>query len=130
MKEKFYRFMQGRYGNDQFNHFLMILSLAVMILSILWKPQLYLIAIALLAWGYYRMFSKKVYSRAVENQKYLSVREKVLGRLRREKDLLEQRKTYHIYKCPGCGQKVRIPRGKGRVEVHCPKCGKDFIKRS
>lgn len=130
MREKFYRFMQGRYGNDQFNHFLMILSLAVMILSILWKPQLYLIAIALLAWGYYRMFSKKVYSRAVENQKYLSVREKVLGRLRREKNLLEQRKTYHIYKCPGCGQKVRIPRGKGRVEVHCPKCGKDFIKRS
>ncbi len=130
MRERFYRFMQGRYGNDQFNHFLMILSLAVMILSIFWKPQLYLVAVALLAWGYYRMFSKKVYSRAVENQKYLSIRENVLKKLRREKNLLEQRKTYHIYKCPGCGQKVRIPRGKGKVEVHCPKCGMDFIKRS
>lgn len=130
MKERFYRFMQGRYGNDQFNRFLMILALAAMVLSILWKPQLYLAALVLLGWGYYRMFSRKVYSRAMENQKYLAIRERVLCRLRREKRQLEQRKEYHIYKCPGCGQKVRIPRGKGKVEVHCPKCGKDFIKRS
>lgn len=130
MRERFYRFMQGRYGNDQFNRFLMILALAAMVLSILWKPQLYLAALVFLGWGYYRMFSRKVYSRAMENQKYLTIREKVLCRLRRERRKLEQRKGYHIYKCPGCGQKVRIPRGKGKVEVHCPKCGKDFIKRS
>ena len=130
MRERLYRFMQGRYGNDQFNRFLMILALAAMVLSILWKPQLYLAALGFLGWGYYRMFSRKVYSRAMENQKYLTIREKVLCRLRRGKRELEQRKGYHIYKCPGCGQRVRIPRGKGKVEVHCPKCGKDFIKRS
>lgn len=130
MREKFYRFMQGRYGNDQFNHFLMIVSLVVMVLSIIWRPQCYLIAIALLGWGYYRMFSRKVYSRAMENQRYLEIRERAMCRLRRERKHLEQRKTHHIYRCPDCGQKVRIPRGKGKVEIHCPKCGKDFIKRS
>lgn len=130
MRERFYRFMQGRYGNDQFNRFLMILALAAMVLSILWKPQLYLAALGFLGWGYYRMFSRRVYRRAMENQRYLEIREKALCRLRRERKRLEQRKTYHIYKCPDCSQKVRIPRGKGKVEIHCPKCGKDFIKRS
>lgn len=130
MKEKFYHFMQGRYGNDQFNLFLMVVSLALLVLSMLWKPGFFAGAVALLAWGYYRMLSRKVYSRSLENQRYLDIREKALCRLRREKNLLVQRKSCHIYKCPGCGQKVRIPRGRGKVEIHCPKCGKDFIKRS
>ena len=76
------------------------------------------------------MFSRKVYTRAVENQRYLEIKEKVLIRLRRERRQLEQRKEYHIYKCPGCGQKVRIPRGKGKVEVRCPKCAHTFVKKS
>lgn len=115
--------MQGRYGNDPFNHFLMIMSLITMLLSVVWKPHFFAVAVALLGWGYYRMFSRKVYTRAVENERYLDIRDKILGRLK-------QQKTHHIYKCPGCGQKVRVPRGKGKIEIHCPKCGKDFIKRS
>ena len=130
MREKFYRFMQGRYGNDQFNRFLMILALAVLVLSVIWKPQFYLASVILLGWAYYRMFSRKVYTREVENQRYMELREKVMIRFRRGKKELEQRKEYHIYKCPGCGQKVRIPRGKGKVEVRCPKCGNTFVKRS
>ena len=130
LREKFYRFMQGRYGDDPLNRFLMIAALIAMILSIIWKPQFCLIALALLGWGYYRMFSRKVYTRAMENQRYLEVRVKALGRLNKERRLLAQRKDYHIYKCPGCGQKVRVPRGKGKIEVHCPKCGKYFVKKS
>lgn len=122
--------MQGRYGNDPLNRFLMIVSLIIMILAIIWKPQIYVIAIAVLGWGYYRMFSRKVYTRAVENQRYLEVRDSVLAKLNKKKNFLIQRKNYHIYKCPGCGQKVRVPRGKGKIQVHCPKCGEDFIKRS
>lgn len=122
--------MQGRYGNDPLNRFLMIVSLIIMILAIIWKPQIYVIAIAVLGWGYYRMFSRKVYTRAVENQRYLEVRDSVLAKLDKKRNFLIQRKNYHIYKCPGCGQKVRVPRGKGKIQVHCPKCGEDFIKRS
>ena len=35
-----------------------------------------------------------------------------------------------VFKCPNCGQKIRIPRGHGKVSVHCRKCGHDFIGRT
>ena len=65
-----------------------------------------------------------------ENQKYLGYTQKIRSRFTREKNMMEQRKTHHIYTCPGCGQKIRIPRGKGqKVEIECPKCHEKFIKR-
>ena len=53
-----------------------------------------------------------------------------LGRFQKEKRMMSQRKDYHIYSCPGCGQKIRIPRGGfKKVEIECPKCHTKFIKR-
>ena len=79
---------------------------------------------------YFRIFSRNIQQRYAENQKYLQMTSKFRFRFNKEKNLMKQRKTHHIYSCPGCGQKVRIPRGKGKIEIECPKCHTKFVKRS
>ena len=86
--------------------------------------------LALIIYTYYRVLSRDYAKRSAENQKYLAKTQKIRMRFQKEKGMMEQRKTHHIYKCPGCGQKIRIPRGKGKIEIECPKCHVKFIKRS
>lgn len=130
MKEKLYRFMMGRYGNDQLNRFLMVLTLIFFALSIFGLGLFYLLGLGCLLWAYFRMLSKNTYRRSLENNKYLKYEYKVRQSFSSFKRNLQQRKIYHIYKCPSCSQKIRIPRGKGRIEIRCPKCSQTFIKKS
>lgn len=130
MKEKMYKFMYGRYGNDQLNRFLIVVSLILWIISIFTTGFLGLIAVVLIGYSYFRMFSRNIYKRADENTRYLQMTYKIkgfTGRLRRD---MATRKTHHIYSCPQCRQRIRIPKGKGRIAVRCPKCSTEFIKRS
>ena len=130
MKEKFYRFMYGRNGADQFNQFLMTLAFIFLIISFFCSNFFYLLALLLLIYCYFRMFSKNLYKRRVENSKYLQYEYKVRQFFNTQKRDFNQRKTHHIYKCPSCRQKIRIPRGKGKIEIRCPKCSTTFIKKS
>lgn len=136
MKDKFIKFMQGRYGVDQFSKFTMGVALAAIILAIFAKPGsavgslLDTLGLAAIIYTYFRIFSRNIQKRYAENNKYLSMTSKLRLRFNKEKNLMEQRKTHHIYSCPSCGQKIRIPRGKGKIEIECPKCHTKFIKRS
>lgn len=130
MKEKLYRFMQGRYGNDQFNQFLLIASVISIVLSFFGSSVFYPVALVILGYTYFRMFSKNTYKRSEENRKYLQVTAKMRLRIQKWKNEMQQRKTHHIYKCPSCKQKIRVPKGKGRIEIKCPKCQNRFIKKS
>ena len=130
MRDKIYRFMQGRYGNDQFNRFLMIIVLALYVLSLFGVPFAYLLAIAGMVYAYFRMFSRNIYKRRAENNVYMKYEYKVRQKLATWKRDMKQRKTHHIYKCPSCKQKIRIPRGRGKIEIRCPKCNHTFIRRS
>ncbi len=130
MKEKFVRFMQGRYGVDQLNRFLMIFAVVLMVFSAFGADLCYLLAILVMVYAYYRMFSKQIYKRSVENQKYLQYQWKVKACLAKHKSELQQRKTHHIYKCPNCKQKIRVPKGRGRIAITCRKCQHEFVKRS
>ena len=122
MREKLQRFMWGRYGNDQLNRFLMILVLVLLVLSMIFRGPFYFLALAALIYSYFRMFSRNISKRSAENQWYLRRSMKVRGFVQKKKRELSQMKQYHIYKCPGCGQKIRIPRGKGKIAIRCPKC--------
>lgn len=143
MREKIIRFMQGRYGNDRFNQFIMIAALLLCLFSLCGFKFGYILGIAGLAYAYYRMFSKDIPKRSAENIKYLQYVERlsyfpkwangagnIKSKTSQYKHGLAQRKTHHIYRCSSCKQKIRIPRGKGKVEITCPKCGNKFVKRS
>ncbi|GFI44112.1 hypothetical protein IMSAGC018_01792 [Lachnospiraceae bacterium] len=131
MKEKFIRFMYGRYGMDSFGKFTIIAGLVTMILAG-WNDSmlLSLVSWTCIVYSYFRMFSKNIYKRSSENQWYLNKTYKLRQAFYKQKNLMLQRKTHHIYKCPTCRQKIRIPRGKGRIEIRCPKCSSTFIKNS
>ena len=125
-REKLTRFMMGRYGQDQFGKFINLVTLIVLgvsiVLSFLSKVASYIfytIALALMVYSYYRMLSKQIYKRAAENRKFLQI-----------KDLLKQTKTHCFFQCPKCKTKVRVPKGKGKICITCPKCAEKFIKKT
>lgn len=130
MRERLQRFMWGRYGTDRLNQVLLICAFLSLFISFFGGGFFYLLATILLVYAYFRMFSRNVAKRSAENQKYLKQEMKVRGFFGKTKRNLAQRKEYHIYKCPQCGQKLRVPRGRGRVAISCRKCGNEFIKKS
>ena len=131
MREKFQRFMSGRYGVDAFSRFILIIVLICWIGSTLLNSRiLHSWAWLLVIYTYYRMFSRNITKRYQENAKYLQIKNKILSKFKVDPTQRQQRKTHHIYKCPVCKQKIRIPRGKGRICITCPKCKNEFTKVS
>lgn len=130
VREKLQRFMMGRYGNDRLNQFLMILALICLVISFFGPGFFYGIALVIMVGAYYRMFSRQIYKRAAENQKYYQLELKVKNFFKKKKSEFSQLKDYHIYRCPNCKQKIRVPRGRGKIAIRCRKCGNEFIKKS
>lgn len=130
-REKLRQFMIGRYGMDQMNQYLMYAVLAVILINIFARSRiLEILEVAGLVYLYFRMLSKNVGRRYQENQAFLRHTFKVTDRISKWKFRMQEGRKFHIYKCPDCGQKVRVPRGRGKISIHCPKCGTDFIKKS
>lgn len=134
-REKLQRFMIGRYGMDQLGRFLFKVLCVLVVLNVFVRFGVLALAVnvlelAVIALLYFRMFSKNVNRRWQENQAYLRMQFYVSEYFKRLRFRFTEGRKYRIFKCPGCGQKVRIPRGHGKVSIHCPKCGTDFIKKS
>lgn len=111
--------MYGRYGPDQLNTALLILGAALTVGG--WftsLPVLTILSYIPLTLVILRMFSRNVNRRRKENQKFLQF----FTRLR------DRESRY--FSCPRCKQTVRVPRGRGKINIHCPKCGNQFIKKT
>ena len=130
-KNKMMQFMQGRYGADQMGQMLSAVSMVFLIISLFSRNQAwFLLALIGIVYNYFRMFSKNISKRYAENQKYLTMTAGIRRKIASWKSQLAQRKIYHIYRCPGCKQKIRVPRGRGKIEIRCPKCNTRFVKKS
>ena len=134
MRNFFSQFFQGRYGSygmDKLTRFLLVLSVIALIVS-LFTPLglLYYVAFALLIYSYFRLLSKNITKRYKENESFLRIEQRIKLHIGRTKSRIQQLKNYHIYVCPKCKQKIRIPRGKGTIMVRCPKCRTEFKKKA
>lgn len=78
-RSKMYRFMQGRYGVDQFNRFLFGCSIAFLLLSIFAGNFMYVLALACLIYSYFRMLSRNTQKRYKENLMYVGCTKHIRG---------------------------------------------------
>ncbi|MBR0172457.1 MAG: hypothetical protein IJQ21_06665 [Lachnospiraceae bacterium] len=134
MRERIVRFMQGRYGSygtDRLTRFLIVLFLVVFVITSFTRTQADgFLPLAIIIYTYFRILSRNIPARYRENERYARIEDRALRRFSAFRLGVRERSRYHIYRCPGCGQKIRIPRGKGRIMVRCPKCANEFLKVS
>ena len=126
---RFQTFMYGRYGVDLLSKHLNIASLIVLILS--WFiPELYLLALALLVWSTFRIYSRNIYNRQLELFRYQNFIAKLRRRLNLLKSRFRDRKTHRFYRCPGCREFLRVPKGRGEVHITCPRCRHEIVRKT
>ena len=134
MKQKFARFMYGRYGMDELSKFLTYVGLILLVLSVFLGQTVRLaalvIAVLMVAATYIRTFSKKIEKRRAENVKFMKLKKPVSDSLKLRRDMWTQRKDFKFFKCPSCKAVLRVPKGKGKLRVVCKKCGTAFEKKT
>ena len=139
MRDGMIRFMYGRNGMDQLNRALLVVYLVICVLRALFltgRPNaagsaalsnLLITALALLI--FFRMFSKNLYKRREENQRWVnwwwSVKNKSAGARARHAD-----KDHKYFTCKSCKAICRVPVGKGKIVITCPKCGAQINART
>ena len=115
--------MMGRYGQDELGKVLFAAGLASMFVSMIfgrfaWASAFSLLSWVLLIWCMFRMHSRNIEARSRENRAWVSF-------LSHIKD-----KDHRYFRCPQCRQTVRVPRGRGKINIRCPKCSRQFIKKT
>ena len=129
--QKLREFMYGRYGTDQLSLALTVSGFVFYTTYVISRFRLlYLFSLIVYGIAIFRTLSKNITKRRMENQKFMNLWYKLKNKWVGIRADFEERKTYKHFKCPQCGQKIRIPRGRGKVEIRCPKCSNRFIKKS
>ncbi|MBR3967474.1 MAG: IS1 family transposase [Clostridia bacterium] len=127
LKDKFIRFMYGRYGADELYRFLTIVFYVLFFLNLfIGSYILSAFIIALLVFMTYRVFSKNIMARRAENEKYLAIKRSFKGFMKLQKNKWRDRKTHVYKKCPHCGAVLRFPKRRGEHSAVCPSCKRDF----
>ena len=122
-------FLMGRNGFDSLARLTWALSLILMLLSFfggLVGMAFELLAMVFLGYTCFRILSRNIYKRAAENSRYMRRTAGIRERLRGARMRFAQRKEYKFFKCPTCHAMLRVPRGKGKLQITCRRCGNRF----
>lgn len=123
----FRKFMMGRYGADQLSMALLIFSIVLTLLgSILHSPILTYISYIPIILVAYRMLSRNIKKRSMENYKFSMLASPVYAWFYRTRRRFSERGTHKFLRCPKCKAELRVPKGKGTIVVTCPKCRTEF----
>ena len=129
MKEKIYRFMEGRNGADELARMQSYIVLILLVIGLFTRMGIFtLLAIAMMIYMYFRIFSKNTSKRYEENQNYVNFRYNRTVAWNKWKKRRGQSRDYRFYKCPTCKQEVRVPKGHGKIEITCPKRREKFVR--
>ncbi len=123
LSASFRRFMAGRYGTDRLNMTILMTGVVISLVgTFIQKPAVNLlltaVAYGLMIWAIYRSFSRNTYQRYQENRKFLQFFDRIKDR------------EHRYFDCPKCRQMVRVPRGKGKIAITCPKCREKFVRKT
>lgn len=130
-KEKLMRFMNGRYGIDELYFGLIILYIIMFFVNYALK-RVFIIDIlmwAVLIFMIYRIFSRNVHARNMENEKFLKIWNPIKSTSKLTIRRIKEIKTHRFRKCPHCSTMLRLPRKTGKHTVECPSCHHDFKVR-
>ena len=132
----FANLMRGRYGMDQLNRALTIVALIFIVINFFFHLRIInWIAVILLIYIYCRMFSRNISRRTAENQRYMQFAGSIRSKFDRGRQSSygggwsKKDKNHKIMKCPGCGEKLRVPKGVGKINITCPHCHTKFTKK-
>ena len=116
-------FMAGRYGVDRLNMVILGTGLVASLISVWWRNPVanmvfFVLSYGLMFWAIFRTLSRNTYKRYQENRKFLHMVNRVKDRRNR------------YFNCPKCRQMVRVPRGKGKIAITCPRCKEKFVRKT
>ena len=116
-------FMAGRYGTDRLNMVILGAGLVASLLSVMIQAApfnlvFWALSYALMIWAIFRSLSRNTYKRYQENRKFLQFFDRLKDR------------QHRYFDCPKCRQMVRVPRGKGKIAITCPRCKEKFVKKT
>ena len=124
------QFMRGRYGNDQLNLFLIVFYLVLYLLFALSGVKVfYWVSLVLVFISLFRILSHNIPARQKENAQFMRLAGPVFQWFRLQRTIRRD-KDHRYFKCPNCGQQLRVPRGKGKITVTCRSCGASFQENS
>ena len=123
--------MIGRYGPDHLNVAMIVVSLVLNFLNAIFNfAPLSYASILFLILAFYRMMSRNISRRRAENDRFIRYWWPIKTKISRKWANFKHRKTHKFLKCPDCGNTLRVPKNKGKLQITCPKCGERFIRKT
>lgn len=124
------RVMYGRYGTDCLNYALISVYFVLYLISALLSSRLLgLISSVCLLLAFYRMFSRRIDRRQAENARFLDMVQPIV-RWYNVSRCRHRDRDHAYFRCPNCGQQLRVPKGKGKVSITCRNCGASFEEKT